>query len=317
MLTINDLAIKWNALREVPGEPVYQGYDATHPLQFFIGLDSVGKREFFIIISNKPLHMPVRSRSIEVSSGSRKDGTYTLVFKLVQPNQQEVFTHLCWDLAEASRSCADKEKGLAMVLTRYALWQRLMEKGNMGLLSEQEIKGLFGEIYFLKNRLLDHYGTEKAVAGWIGPTKADRDFIYDDCWYEVKTTNPGASSLRISSIEQLDSDDEGIMVWVQAEKTSSTDPAAISVPFLIDETKMILKEFPHAMELFVMKILESGFVDRTEYNDLYFVCRSIRLFSVHEGFPRIRRKDIDTGIITASYDISTSVISNYELSGED
>ncbi len=317
MLTINDLVFKWNALREVSGEPVYQGYDATHPLQFFIGLDPVGSREFFIIISNKPAHVPACSRSIEVSSGSRKDGTYTLVFRLVQPNQEEVFSHLCWDLAEASRSFTDKEKGLAVVLARYALWQRLMEKSNMGLLSEQELKGLFGEIYFLKNRLLDQYGANKAVAGWIGPTKADQDFIYDDCWYEVKTTNPGAASLQISSIEQLDTDDAGRIVWVQAERTAPVDPAAISVPLLINETKRALEGFPEAMEIFIMRILESGFVHREEYRDLHFACRRVRQFSVTEGFPRIRRKDIDAGVTAAKYEISIAQINSYEMFGED
>lgn len=317
MLTINDLVIKWNALAEVHGESVYQGYDAIHPLQFFIGLDPVGNREFFIIVNNKPNHVPQCSRSIDVSSGSRKDGSYTLVFRLVQPSQQEVFTHLCWDLAEASRSFADKGRGLDVVLARYALWQRLMEKGNMGLLSEQELKGLFGEVYFLKNRLLRKYGVNAAVAGWIGPIKADRDFIYQDYWYEVKTTNPGAISLKISSIEQLDTDDKGRIVWIQAEKTASTDPGAKSLPSLINETKKALEGYPEAMETFIMRILESGFFDHKAYYDLYFACRSIRQFSVVEGFPRIRRKDIDSGITSASYEVSTSEISSHELFEEE
>ncbi|MEN6326002.1 MAG: PD-(D/E)XK motif protein [Syntrophomonas sp.] len=317
MLTINDLTIKWNALSLLPGEPVYQGYDATHPLQFFIGLDPLGNREFFIIIRAKPAHIPVSSRSIEVTSGLRKDGMYTLVFRLIQPDHQEVFAHLCWDLAEASRSYTDIKKGLTVVLDRYALWQRLMEKANTVLLSEQELKGLFGEIYFLKSRLFGKYGADKAVAGWIGPTKADRDFIYDDCWYEVKTTNPGASSVKISSIEQLDTDDTGRLVWIQAEKTASIDPASISVPLLINETKLALEGFPEAMKIFSMRILESGFVDRKEYYDFHFACRNIRLFSVMEGFPRIRRKDIDTGIMAATYEISIAKINSYELPGED
>lgn len=317
MLTINDLVFKWNSLNEVSGEPVYQGYDATHPLQFFIGLDSSGNREFFIIFTNKPAYVPACSRSIEVSSGSRRDGAFTLVFRLVQADQREVFTHLCWDLAETSRACFDQEKGMALILARYVLWQRLMEKGNMGLLSDRELKGLFGEIYFLKNCLLEKYGANIAIAGWIGPTKADRDFIYNDYWYEVKTTNPGAPFLKISSLEQLDTDDEGRIAWIQLEKTASTDPASMSLPILIKETKLALEMFPEAMEIFLMRILESGFVDRKEYNDLYFACRNIKLFSVSDGFPRIRRKDIDKRIIAASYEISISEINGYEVLGEE
>jgi len=317
MLTINDLANKWNDLTEMPGEPIYQGYDATHPLKFFIGLDSTGNREFFLIVSAKPVRIPASSRSIEVSGGLRKDGTHTLVFKLVQSNQQEVFTHLCWDLAEASRSCAEQEKGLSVVLDRYGLWQRLMEKANMGLLSESELKGLFGEIFFLKNRLIGKYGADKAVAGWTGPAKTDRDFIYDDLWYEVKTTNPGAPSLKISSIEQLDTDDPGRIVWVEAEKSASVDPAAVSVPRLIAETKTALEGFPEALQVFSMRLLEASFVDRKEYEDLHFACRDIKVFSVVLGFPRIRRKDLDSGIISASYEISIAQINAYKLLGED
>lgn len=316
MLTIDDLANKWNELTQIPGESVYQGYDATHPLKFFIGLDSVGNREFFLIVNAKPLHVPSSSRSIEVFGGLRKDGSHTLVFKLVQAHQQEVFTHLCWDLAEASRSI-QQEKGLSVVLARYALWQRLMEKANMGLLSESELKGLFGEIYFLKNRLIGKYGVEKAVAGWTGPAKTDRDFVYDDLWYEVKTTNPGAPSLKISSIEQLDTDNEGRIVWVEAERTSSLDPLAKTIPCLIAETKSVLDGFPEALQIFSMRILEAGFVDRKEYEDIHFACRDIKTFSVVPGFPRIRRKDIDTGIISASYDISIAQINTYKLLGED
>jgi len=317
MLTIDGLDNKWSGLREASGEPVYQGYDSTHPLRFFIGLDSVGNREFFIIIGNKPAHVPQSSRSIEVSIGLRRDGTHTLVFRLVQPNQQEVFTHLCWDLAEASRACKDTEKGLAIILARYALWQRLMEKGNLGLLSEQELKGLFGEIYYLKNRLLDKYGVNVAVAGWIGPTQADRDFIFEDYWYEVKTTNPGASSIKISSIEQLDTDDVGRIVWLQVEKTASTDPEAVSLPLLIEQTRINLEGFPEAVETFNMRILESGFIDHKEYDDIYFACRNIRLFSVSDGFPRIRRTNIDPSIASASYEISIAGIHGYELHGEE
>jgi len=316
MITIDELNAKWSGLRDEPQGSVYQGYDSTHPLQFFIGLDSAGRREFFVIIRDRPTRVPVNSRSIQVSCGSRRDGTYTLVFKLIEEGQLEVFTHLCWDLAERSRLSTDNEKGLAIILARYALWQRLMEKGNNGLLSEQELKGLFGEIYFMKTQLLGNYGAEEAVAGWVGPSKADRDFIYTDYWYEVKTTNTGAPTIKISSIEQLDTDQPGRIAWLQADKTASTDPHGLTLPQLIKDISLNLEGFPMALEIFSMRILESGYIKRQEYDDIYFVCRSARLFNVAEGFPRLRRKDLNTGIITASYSIGVAEIAAYELAGE-
>ena len=161
---------------------------------------------------------------------------------------------------------------------------------------------MFGEIIFLKNRLIGKYGAEKAVAGWTGPAKTDRDFVYDDLWYEVKTTNPGAPTLKISSIEQLDTDDEGRIVWVEAEKTASVDPVAKSVPRLIYETKSALEGFPEALRIFSNENTGSRFVDRKEYEDIHFAAGILKPF---QWFPvsTNQAQDIDTGIISASYDI--------------
>jgi hypothetical protein len=191
-----------------------------------------------------------------------------------------------------------------------------MEKPIRAFYPKVNSKDCLGNIFF-KKKIDWEIRPEKAVAGWTGPVKTDRDFVYDDLWYEVKTTNPGAPSLKISSIEQLDTDNEGRIVWVEAERTSSLDPLANVYPCLIAETKIRFGGFPEALQTFSMKILEAGFVDRKEYEDIHFACRDIKTFSVVPGFPRIRRNDIDTGIISASYDISIAQINTYKLLGEE
>ncbi len=312
MQTIYDIKAKWESLQLDNSEALYIGYDDSHPLQFFIGMDAMGNREFFIILENKPRIIPVHSRSVEVLYGIRKDGKYTLLFKLIKPEQQEVFTHLCWDLAESSRAYKDMEKGCNKVISRYLLWQKLMEKGNIGLLSDQEIKGLWGEIMFLKGKLFSRYGIAEAVEGWTGPSKSDRDFCYSDLWYEIKTTNPGASSLKITSIEQLDTDSEGRLVWIQAEKTSSTEANAKSLPDIIMETKSLMEDFPETIDKFESKLLEAGYIEQKHYNNIYFAYKATNLYKVDEKFPKILRKDLNSGITAVSYEISISSINIFE-----
>lgn len=316
MQTIEELSKRWDSLRRGWGEPVYQGYDTIHPLQFFLGFDAEGNREFFLIFNHLPAQLPKRSRSIEVLSGQRKDGTYALVFKLTQSDQHDVFTHLCWDLAESSRDYTDKEQGLAKVMMRYAHWQRLMEKGLNGLLSKSEIKGLFGEIMLLQKVFVKKYGSLQAVQGWVGPKGADRDFVYGDLWYEAKTTNPSSPIIQISSIEQLDTDEIGRLVWIQAEMTTVSDPLGLSLPALIAAIRDTLANYPTALDQFEALLIEAGYIKREEYNDYLFVLRGMKQYCVGADFPRINRRDLNAGIISAHYDISIAYIAKHEVAWE-
>ena len=316
MQTINNVSNRWSSLRKGLGEAVYQGYDSTHPLEFFFGLDVTGNREFFLIVNHEPSQVPKPSKSIEVLSGQRKDGTYTLVFRLTQPDQHDVFTHLCWDLAESSRDCIDKEQGLTRVIIRYAHWQRLLGKGGNGLLSESEIKGLFGEIMFLQKVLVKKYGGLQAVQGWLGPTGADRDFVYSDLWYEAKTTNPSSPIIQISSIEQLDIAEIGHLVWIQVEKTSVSDPLGLTLPAIIATMRDCLAIYPVALDHFEALLLEAGYINREEYHDIVYVLRGMKQYCVDVDFPRLHRRDLNAGIISAHYDISIAYIAKYEVAWE-
>ena len=75
-----------------------------------------------------------------------------------------------------------------------------------GVLSVEEIRGLFGELNFLQ-QLLDHARTEHdALASWEGPESTQQDFIFDNTVLKVKTlSGRERNSVRISSEDQLDS----------------------------------------------------------------------------------------------------------------
>ena len=41
-----------------------------------------------------------------------------------------------------------------------------------------------------------------ALAGWVGSEGADQDFVYADCWHEIKSTWASSSEISMSSVEQ-------------------------------------------------------------------------------------------------------------------
>ena len=66
------------------------------------------------------------------------------------------------------------------------MWQKLFAEEKNKKLSDAEVKGLLGELCALRNVILMRYSPQTAVAGWIGPIGADRDFEFSDTWYEAK-----------------------------------------------------------------------------------------------------------------------------------
>ena len=314
MQTIDAFAQRWRDLKSHGDANMHQRYDASHPLQIFFGYDVSGERIFFLITPDPPRGLPAQSASIDLRLAQRHDGLYTLVLRLLKSDQDSVFSHLCWDLAESTRSCQDDATGTAMFLDRYRRWQRLLERGRFGLLSEAQIKGLIGELLFLERYLFGLYGTTVALKGWLGPNGAAQDFRFEDYWYEVKASEPGALAIRISSLEQLDTDSTGQLCIVVLDRAGSELQDAISLNTIVARIRKSISTDAESMDLFEQRMEAVGYIDSREYSEDTFVLRKIRRFLVNQTFPRIRQKMVGPSITRVTYDLSIDALTTFEIS---
>jgi hypothetical protein len=316
MMTIEQLADRWNSLKTTYPAESHQLYDPEYPMMLFFGYDITGERVFFMISDVEPLNIPKTSQSISVQLYRRHDGSYSTLFRLVKPDKQSVFLHLFWDLAEASNKYQNGPKSIAALFDRYKQWQNLMEKGNPGILSQEEIKGLIGELCFLNDHFSRYHNPYSTLQGWVGPIGADRDFVYGDCWYEVKAIDVSSSMILISSLEQLDIDSYGEIVTVVLERTVPNFEQSISLNSLVAGIRLGLEENSPAQELFERKISEAGFIDIPEYSNDNFLLRNISHYAVGSHFPRIRRSMVDSAISQAKYALNLGAISCYKTDCE-
>ena len=197
----------------------YQRVDSTHPLDLYVGIDDTARWTLLLISDFQPLSV-TSSRMIMIKSGKRSDSKWTQSFSLVDDRFRDIFVLFCEDIVSSSTNIANKEKAVRFVGKRYKEWREMLANARGNLLSPEEIKGLLGEMYYLKNYLAPLYGIEKAALSWTGPRRLPQDFILDDTWHEVKTISSGKSEVSISSIEQLDSVRTGELVILRADKTS-------------------------------------------------------------------------------------------------
>jgi len=308
-MRIDDLYKKWDSVPS--SDTAYQRVDDEHILDIYLGKDTNNSRELLLISEIEPANMR-SSRSIEIIKGVRKDGRWATQIKLLKKEQEEVFTHLCWDLIEHARSAKSKTTGLEIVIARFLKWQKLMEGGNE-LLPDEVIKGVIGELFYAKNVLQDRYNYDLIFSAWLGPDGADKDFVFEETWAEIKAIKTGKSAITISSMDQLSSKNVGTLVVATVDNTSSADANGFSFASLINNFRERLSASPSALFDYESKLLELGYVDRKEYYERYYVFYGFRFYRVGEDFPKLQRETVPNEIVKVKYDIALSEIKEFEI----
>ena len=145
-------------------------------------------------------------RDIEVSlSPPDESDTQLLAFKLLDPNQRDIFQTLCQDIISAATQAESEAGAVSVALMRTWRWHHLLRGGRGTILSPEEQKGLLGELFVLERLLLPRMDASSAVTAWRGPLGAPKDFEIARVAIEAKTRRGGATpSLAITSESQLD-----------------------------------------------------------------------------------------------------------------
>lgn len=317
-MRIDELYEVWQELYSSGVQGSYREYDSTHPVRILFGTNTDGNYEFFVTS-----HVPVKwgdyvTDSIEVLGGKRADGDHSIVFRLTDHRYRDIFIHLCWDLSESSRDSNANYSGVLHMLKRFLLWQKLFSRRPDEHMGMQALKGLLGELFFIDTCLSCSFPKKEVIEGWQGPYGYPQDFCLSHYWYEVKTTEPNAKKIEISSIDQLDCELEGRIVWIIAEKASILGEGVTTVPRLIRRIESFL-EFSHDLiDRFRTSLVKYGYISDEFYESVGFHIRQMTFFKVDSDFPALRRSSIPKAVISATYNIDITRIEEFLLvGGED
>lgn len=297
----NELTDKWNEFRNQFG--YVQRVDPNHPMDFFVGISDKGYDELVLFTVSEPALIK-SSKALEITKKQRpKDNKWATQICLVDRKNIDIFAKLCVDLVESSQKVRSEKEGLECVSRRFLAWQRLFESLHLGL-AKNVLKGLFGELAFAVESLSGHYSWDDIIASWLGPDGADRDYVFSDKWFEIKSVSTGKDKVSISSLNQLETDDWGYLVKYDVDDASSLDPNAMSVAKMICSVRTILAQFPSAAQAFEQKLVSIGYIDRQEYEEIYFTHKDPMFYLVDDSFPRIVTSSVPSEIVSVKYDLS-------------
>jgi hypothetical protein len=191
------------------------------------------------------------------------------------------------------------------LLSQLLQWQKFLDARSEGL-SDEEQRGLYGELYVLR-RLVQALQTARAASGWVGPSGAAQDFRFGrEIAIEVKTSIGGEpQAVKINGERQLDDSTVERLYLVCLSIARKAD-AGETLPDLIGWLRESLQKHPIELENFERALLEFGYLNSHEarYRLHGFTLRNERHFRIEEGFPRITEADLPDAVGQVEYRVA-------------
>lgn len=284
----------------------------------YIGTISFSKAKFFTleIESNKTIHSNYLKRfiGVEVQVLPLSNGKKELAIILLEEELSEIFILFIEDIIKSLMGVNNSDEALFAISNRINYWKKLFGKYSNGLLTPEQQRGLFGELYFLNKLLQNSSQFSKVINAWQAPTGANQDFYFNEKAVEVKTSKSNKPIIKISNEFQLDC--TGLVsLYIAFFKLNEYPDDNHTLLDLIKEIRKSLHLNTEQLKSFNLKLESLGVVPETEeeYSTTGYIVREEKYYQVSEEFPKIIKSMVSEEISKISYEISPIKFEKFEV----
>ncbi len=193
-------------------------------------------------------------------------------------------------------------------------WSAFFENKKTDGLTRDQVKGLIGELFYLKNLLVNlESSVDELLISWRGPYDEGHDFVFEFTDYEIKTIESSKNSVRISSEFQLESEKgkelELVVIFVNPDNENG-----LSLKSLINDIKTIVLDKLGDNSIFINALAQKGLTigDLVQYEIYrYTPIEEISYDSNRENFPKLICSSIPEEINKLNYNIRLNLIEEF------
>lgn len=266
-----------------------------------------------VVIENLP-----RFRGLEITLVSESLGEFENEFflKFTQsiPNTDNIFELVISDICDRIVSF-NNDNINSTLINVLSEWKYFFEKLETKILSPSEQKGLFGELYFLKNYLLKKYTTYESLVFWTGADKTNHDFQINKNAVEIKTSSSKQhKKITIASERQLDNTGlDNLFLGVMTFNMHINCPSK-ALGQIVSDIFVIINDDFAAVYFFEIKLIKIGFnrLNSDKYT-VGFSTREVKFYEVVDGFPRLLYKQLPNGIGDIKYTVMVATCEPFEI----
>lgn len=258
------------------------------------------------------------------SHSKEKPGCVEIDIVESSPEYHDIFSLFCESLLLKIKDKTGLNSVCYEIWEHIQHWKSYIEETSEKILTMDELKGLYGELIFLRNRLIPALGVEKAIKSWRGPQKKAQDFVFDDIAAEVKTSSDaGETSITISNIKQLDNTGFRCL-FIYYIRVIETGSGNENINQIVNSIIDLMFEYPETREKFITELGRLHYIPGSKINEKYepygFVPQSESFFEVTDDFPCLTRVKYLKGlnwIEDVSYSLKLSYLKDYRITPDE
>lgn len=305
----------WNKI--IPsgkGEFEYKLLSKESIPQLNIGFD---KKENRCIILELPLNFDKPFIQFEKENLSLKYFTKERCLCIILNDDYflDLFDDLILSIFSKISNISQPEEYSELFIRHFFKWSAFFENKKTDGLTRDQAKGLIGELFYLKNLLLNSkLSVDDLLISWRGPYDEGHDFVFEFTDYEIKTIASSKNNVRISSEFQLDSEKgkqlELVVIFV------NLDQNGLSLKSLINDIKTIVLNKLGDNSIFINALAQKGLSigDLDQYEIYrYTPIEEISYDSTSKNFPKLIRSSIPEEINKINYNIRLNLIEEFIL----
>jgi len=214
---------------------------------------------------------------------------YAIALKLLDEDFISIFNALITDLLNNIKKAKSNQEAVTCFTDALYKWYEFFKKHGTKVLSENVQRGIYGELYFIKEHLIAKMEAVKALNCWQGHELKHHDFSFPNGVLEVKTTIRKAhKKVMISSEKQLDNTGfpHLYLYCITLNMDSNNGESLVELVHSLEE---YFSEYPNAGIIFNNFLSNTGYLRDHEhyYQENKYIFKNEFLFEVGDDFPKI------------------------------
>lgn len=243
-----------------------------------------------------------------------------IVLKLTDPTYYDLFNDLVVSLFQRLKDESNPVVSSRQFVETFHKWSEFFHDEKSERLSNEQVKGLFGELFILKTLVFDADSLliNRLLSGWVGPYDEVHDFSFDEKDIEVKTKDKKKLDIRISSEFQLESVlDKPLELVVVSLEADYVDGESIG-DLVADIRQHVANKLGDPSILFeTLKQKKLSLKNIGDYDNHRFkIVQTDTYNCLMDGFPRLVKSELPESIANVHYSLSTSALGDFLLSSE-
>lgn len=315
-MDIGSLKSKWDNIQSFQNKSGYKALRISSESipDLFIATDSDGHRYLLLFLpKNFELKITGADKDKLMLSYLTKKGV--ILIKLKDFDFIDLFNDLILSLYSKIKCISEPKEASQELIYTFYKWSDFFEDSLKHKLNNEQIQGLFGELFVLYEFLTNSNtsNVNSFLESWKGPYDTTNDFVFDIKNIEVKTKIESKPFVKISSEFQLDKEfDKELELLVVSIKVDLSNGRSI-YDLIIKIVEMVRENIGDLSILFhALNQKGLSIENLKDYNNHRFIVLKTELFDASkDDFPKLSKSNIKNEITDLSYKLRVTQLDNF------